>query len=218
MRKSGNSINFIDKAIVFDFDGVILDTDEHLYKVFSNARNYFNLKKITKSQFKREFEKNPKYILQCEKFLLKIPFLIRVTKEIRRNARSIELTPGFEELIKDCFSDFVLFVCSHNLSFIINRTLRSHGLETYFKTIFSTGFLYKKREILKNISKHYSRLDVLFITDTPSDVKEAKIIGIKTVAVSFGIALAKDLKEAKPDKIVKNITELKKYISEFKSA
>ncbi len=217
MRKPGNSINFIDKAIVFDFDGVILDTDEYLYKAFSNARSYFKLKKITKSQFKREFEKNPKYILKCEKLLLKIPFSIRVISEIQRNARNIKLTPGFEELIKDCFSDFVLFVCSHNIGFIIGKVLKSYGLETYFKTIFSTGFLYKKREVLKRISQHYSRMDVLFITDTPSDVKEAKIIGIKTVAVSFGIALTKDLKKAKPDKIVKNIKELRKYISEFKN-
>ena len=216
MRKSGNSINFIDKAIVFDFDGVILDTDKYLYNAFANARNHYKLKKITKSQFKREFERNPKYILQCERPLLKIPFLVRVASELRRDARSIKLTPGIEELIRDCFSDFVLFVCSRNLGFIINRVLKSHGLETYFKTIFSTGFLYKKREILKNISKQYSRSDVLFITDTPSDVREAKVIGIKTVAVGFGVALKEDIKKAKPDKIVKNTEELRQYISEFK--
>ncbi|HOI18862.1 MAG TPA: HAD family hydrolase [Candidatus Woesearchaeota archaeon] len=216
MRKSGNSINFIDKAIVFDFDGVILDTDEYIYKSFSFARKSLGLKNISKQKFLKEFENDPKYILKCENLFLKIPYIIKLISTLKKRSDSVELTTGFKDLIKDSFSDFALFICSNNLGFIINKVLKKHGLEIYFRNIFSEGFLYKKRDALKQIAKHYSPSDVLFITDTYKDLIEAKNSKVKTIAVSFGISPLAKLKKAKPDKIAKNITELKKHINEFR--
>lgn len=217
MRKAGNSINFIDKAIVFDFDGVILDTDKYLYDSFSSVRKHFRLKKITKQQFRREFEKNPKYIFKCEKPMLRLPFFIRLVSELKKNSDSIKLSTGFEELIKDLFSDFALFICSKNLGFIINRVLKNHNLDVYFRNIFSSGFLYHKGAVLKKISKHYGSLDVLFITDTQNDIKEAKKVNVKTIAVSFGLSSIEQLKKAKPYKIATTLKQLKSYIYQFKT-
>jgi HAD superfamily hydrolase (TIGR01509 family) len=54
--------------------------------------------------------------------------------------------------------------------------------------------------------------ECLYVGDSPIDILTGKAAGIKTIAVTTGIATNEQLKEAKPDAIIPNLEKLLIYV------
>ena len=116
------------------------------------------------------------------------------------------LVPILDELRKDNF----LVVISSNESQAIYRVLSHHQFNGYFKEILGSDFMFSKRGKITHAVERFQveRDSTYYVGDTVGDVKEAKIAGVRTVAVTWGWHSRERLKAARPDYLIDRPEEL----------
>ncbi len=196
------------ERIIFDFDGVIVDSfdlcfesmqtifpqmQEDYYRdlftdnVYSKVATLFtDLKDFENSQFK---------------------FFDHYAKNISK----IKLIPGITELIALLAKNHELHIVSSTLSSIIEKALRNENLDQYFSTILGSDIAKSKVEKFARIDSNLSQ--AVFVTDTLGDIKEAMQVHLDVIAVSWGFHSKETFqKEYKNLLIVDSIQELRNFL------
>ncbi len=176
------------KVIIFDMDGVLFDTIPYAEKVYLEGHPGMT-SEIYKSLHAGNFhEENKKYA-----------HLKKEETDEEKDKRNIayaekkSMTPmfnGIEELLKKLHSLGYLLILNTN-AFDRNclPLLEKSGIKNLFDLIATAEFSKSKVEKFKLIEEKYNinKEDLLFITDSLGDVKEAHVAEIPTVAVTWGV-------------------------------
>ena len=175
------------KIIIFDMDGVLYDTipfaEEEYLKIHPGMTKEM-YREIHSGNFHEESKKYS--------HLKKIE-----TEEEKNNRKKIYaerkgLTPMFEgikDLLEELYKDGYILVLNTNA---YNQNcltlLENSGVKNLFDFIATAELTTSKVEKFKIILEKYNvnKNNVLFITDSLGDVKEANIAEIPTVAVTWG--------------------------------
>ncbi len=198
------------KTLVFDFDGVILDSFHfHLEKIrdFSWASlseeeyqsihygNFFGHNIEAVKHVKWENYRDYIYSEQIE-----MPIYDNVKKDIEKLSQDYAIfiiTSAWEKNIIDCLNNNNIYDCFQKVL----------GLETHFSK-------QEKFEIL--MSEYWlKKEEILFITDTLGDIKEANNIGIKTIAILWHYSKKEFLEQGNPLVILNDFTELIPFLWEY---
>lgn len=188
------------KAVIFDFDGVIHDTFEIVYKINKQLNpgltreeyrcffdgNLYKHPKITPEQSKIYFE------LQKKEFAF-----LKIEEEVKK------------ELLK-LRKNFYLYIITSNIERDLKVFFENSGIHGMFREILGFESHKSKEEKFRNLMKKH-KLNVnncIFITDTLGDILEANKIGIRTIAVDFGYHEREKLKKGKPYKIISNFHDI----------
>lgn len=185
------------RAIIFDFDGVILDSvdiktkafarlfEEHGPEVVERVVAY-HLAQCGISRF-RKFAHIYEHILRQpmpagESERLGEKFSALVSDEVVKAA----WIPGAVEFLRDHHARFQCFVASGTPEDELVRIVRLRDLERYFAGVFGTPAT--KEEITRRIfSEHGLKSgDVLFIGDALTDFNAAKACGVRFVGITSG--------------------------------
>tara|TARA_B100000767_G_scaffold268922_1_gene289968 strand:+ start:1859 stop:2518 length:660 start_codon:yes stop_codon:yes gene_type:complete len=213
------------KIVIFDFDGVILDTDLLKYNIF---KNIFNIekksiqKKILKYHFLnqginriKKFEyivtniTKKKNIIEEVKYLESL-FSKKLKKDLNKCKFSTGAIQGMEALKENKIK---MFLATGVNKKEIDKIIIKFKLKKYFEKVY--GYPLKKDKIIKIIKKQenvkYS--NIYFIGDSLSDLKAAKktninFLGRKTVLNSKLLGKNKFFKEKNVYKITKTILSL----------
>ncbi len=202
------------KTILFDFDGVILDSFASAYEVSSSIHP-----RLTETEYKEAFEGNindshshtHKCGPDCKK---EIDFFTEYTPKVKVQARPFNEMP---EIIKNLSEKYHLCIISSTVSPIIRELLSKFDLEKYFSDILGNDIHTSKVEKTNQILNKYqlSPDDCVFITDTLGDIKEAKKAGVKSIAVSWGFHTVETLNKGNPIVIVNSPKELEERVNLF---
>lgn len=194
------------KAIIFDFDGVIVNTYEQHYRVFSKV--YENL---DREKHKLLFEG----ILHESKENFKVrDNAIDEFKLLEKELLKKKVSKDVLHILKKLKKRYLLFIISSNKESVLHAFFEKENLQNLFDKIY--GFETHKRKDIKfkllleeyNLGKN----DVVFITDTLGDVLEAKKLGIKSIALDSGFHERERLEKGKPFKIVSKLKEILEII------
>jgi len=191
------------KAIIFDFDGVLTDTFEFVYKINLDIRE----EKFTREEYRDFFNGNlfdtPGITEQSDKFY----------KIQNETFKHLKIDPNIKKNLLT-LSKYPLFIISSNMEVTINEFLERNDAEV-FKDILGFESHTSKVEKFKTIFKKHnlSADDCIFITDTLGDILEANKVGIKTIAVDFGFHDKKRLEKGHPYKIVSSFKEIVETIN-----
>ncbi|XLQ20535.1 MAG: HAD hydrolase-like protein [Candidatus Moraniibacteriota bacterium] len=201
-----------DKAIVFDFDGVFVD-DFDFHK--KHIESFLDIKMDNKAFYEihsgNVYEDDDlglelgnfdvqKYCQSIKSELIKLPIVegmddvARWSQEI---GKSFIVSSGCEGNIKDFFKE--KNICE-NLCTI-------YGVET------NPSKEKKFEKILKN-----TKLDVeniIFVTDTLGDLKEANSLGIASIAVTWGFQRVDTLEKGAPFGFANSSGDIVKLIKEY---
>ncbi len=183
------------KAVLFDMDGVIIDTEplhkkayfsmfdevgikvpEELYSSFTGMATLPICKRLCE-EFQLNFE--PQQLVQIKRDHFKGLF---------QTDTSLQLIPGVLALIQDYVSNGLVLVVASSASMEnINRVFDRFGLNTYFKAKVSGADLeqskphpeiFEKAALLAEVPKEYC----MVIEDATNGIKAAKSAGIYCVA------------------------------------
>ncbi len=176
------------KVIVFDFDGVIMDSNEisrlEFYKVFQSASdsaykevlcgNYHDeIEKLAGSRIKENPEqKEARLLLYAERKL------------------SCPIFNGMKEILKELSeAGFVIAMNTSARERTCVPNLKYHGIYEYFDYIGHLEIARSKVEKFNIMKEKYGVTgeEMMFITDTVGDIREAKEAGVPTIAVTWGI-------------------------------
>jgi len=184
----------MNKIIIFDFDGVILDSNKKKQQSFYELyreENKHNLKKIinyNKSNLginrydKIEFiEKKILKIKNWKKS--KVNKINNFSEIVFEKVLESEFIPGAEKLLKLFYKRYDLFVCSATPEIELKKICKKKNIFKYFKKIL--GSPKKKYENFNKIfnNKNILKNNIIFIGDANSDYLLAKKMNIKYISI-----------------------------------
>ncbi len=190
------------KALIFDFDGVIVTTSDFSYDILHEIKP-----SLSKERFLRMFDGNVNHGLQRENITSKLLinyFFGKYSTKIMK----VDPVAKIDRVIRKTSESCTLFIVSASLTFIINEYLEKNNLRRYFEDILGNDIAYSKTEKINSILEKYTPEDCLFITDTLGDILEGKKSKVKTIGVTWGYHDRGSIERGNPDSIVTNPKEL----------
>jgi phosphoglycolate phosphatase len=204
------------KIVIFDFDGVIIDSINLIQDQFLKNHPSANpavFKELNLGNFHEESKK--------------ISHLRRPMSEeeeaaeLAKYATAKSMTPfypGIPELLRDLHASGILLAL--NTSGYNNNCipiLEQAGVKAYFDFLGTAEVSKSKVEKFKMIEEKYAlpKETVLFVTDTLGDLKEAAVADIPTVAATWGAHDASFFKTADYPNlrcVVNTVSELRDFI------
>ena len=204
------------KLLLFDCDGVIIDSLDHIYQGALDFVKHHGGKPFTKQQYIKAFKGN----VISEMFLL--AGLSAKNLEITQEDMALffvhyhktKVFPGMKELLQDLAKENTLVIITSTLVEVITKKFEEENILQLF-----SGFLgpvvspFKDKKVAMALEEFgFDKNNAVFISDTSGDINEVKKTGIKTIGVTWGVHNRSDLEEAEPTLIVENIKDLKKSI------
>jgi HAD superfamily hydrolase (TIGR01549 family) len=180
------------KAIIFDFDGVILescnikteafrelfkDYPEHVEEIVDYHLNHGGVSRYKK--FSYFYENILKQTISDEELKrLGNQFSSLVLEEVKR----CDFVPGAQEFLKKCSKRISLFIASGTPEQELRSIVKERGLESHFKGVYGTPAT--KTEIIKRILTNdgLNREEVIFVGDSETDYLAASKTGLHFVA------------------------------------
>lgn len=193
------------KAIIFDFDGVLIDTYDISFDIMKTID-----KGITEQNFKDHFNGNA-YKEERIKFKQKdIPIFFKKQKEKFTSKHLFSI----KKVLKKLSDNFQLFIVSSTIDENIKYFLKIGNYDKFFQKILGATTHKLKVEKFKMIFSQFNLKpeECLFITDTVGDIIEARKVNIKTIGVTWGYHEKELLLKQKPFAVVDNAEELLEII------
>ena len=202
-------------VLIFDYDGVIVDSFEIFMTNFINACKKEGWNNIaTKDDFLKLFENNMYESMyeigMTKEEILRIVF--RMRDALIQNQHKLKLFNGITDVLKALLKKNLLFIVTSNETQVVVRYLRSHKLFGFFKEIYGSDTGASKIEKILSIKKNNPNCNYFYIGDTQGDILEGIKSGVKTVAVGWGWHDKEQLKIVSPDFIINNPKELLKIL------
>ncbi len=204
------------RAVIFDFDGTIVDSLKAVIKVFEDVTK--RPKRFTPEEIEELQHKDPLQIaLELNVPKWKIPsLLVKGRRMFHDHMRSIKLHPGVADVISDLYEQGVpLFVLSSNSKSNVRKYLQWNNLDKYFKNVYGNAGLLGKARKLHTLFKNegVTPAGSWYVGDETRDVIGAHAVGLKIVAVSWGYNSRRALEDKGADIVVDESEELFSVLS-----
>jgi phosphoglycolate phosphatase len=189
------------KLVIFDFDGVLVDTLIASYSVFNEVNEG-----VTLDEFKTLFEGNIIESVGSKKLIQHSDYFGQYDKQ----TRELKVPGILKETIEKLKDNYTLVIVSSTNTSSIVKILERNNVLAGFEDILGADISYNKVEKINAILKKYNKgsEDVVFITDTSGDIKEGMKCGVKSIAVTWGFHDRETLKRANPVAIIDDPKEL----------
>ena len=220
MKIQKNQVN----VIIFDFDGVIVDSLKPLFLTWKKIAEEFDSKvKISDIEKYKKMFKNS---------VIKMLESIGLSK--KESNRSIEiyletlekdppiLFKGIKTVLNKLSKNNTLVLVSGSLEEVIKKRLKEEGILGLFDIIIPMIKLERNKPDPYHINLAIKKLktnpkDIIYVGDTVEDIQAARNAGIsKIIGVSYGFGSKNSLKSENPSKIVDSPEEIIKVINKLK--
>lgn len=185
---------------IFDFDGTIVDSFDYVLGFLSKeaGRN----KPVGKAAEKFRHKSMPTMARQLGIPVWKFPILFfKGRRVMRAHMDNLRAFAGMTEVITTLDSQgHQLYIISSNSGKNIRRFLIKNSLSQYFHVVKGGAGLFGKDNLMKQMIKRQKMTgDIFYIGDEITDIRAAKVAGVKAVAVTWGFASKEELAAREPD-------------------
>ncbi len=200
------------KAILFDFDGVLANTLEHAFRIHQLLNPLFlwdEFVKMSDGNFHAEYRK--KVATSNHVHPENYP------EEYNKQLSQMTLEEQLAVLVKHLAREYTLFVVSSTRSLYIREFFKKEQVISCFSDILGADIHESKVVKIQSIlHKEDIRPEhCVFITDTTGDIKEARACGVASIGVSWGLHKRERLQRENPITVVDTPEELLMNIEKF---
>lgn len=195
------------KLVIFDFDGVLVNTAQLSYELnlISNPDlTYDQLKSMSNGNFHAIAERSETAFTHYPEF----------HQKYKARIRDFDTPIEVQNAIKTFSRNYVMAIISSGSEDSIQHFLEKEDLLKCFDEIW--GFETDKSKIVKisNLLEKYtiSIEDTVFITDTLGDILEGNEVGIRSVGVTWGLHERELLARGNPVVIIDDPSLLEKTV------
>jgi len=207
----GHRLVWHDKCVIFDFAGTVADTYDVALQML---REIAAARHIEPSQRDIEDLRMMSATEAIRKYKLSVLDMLLIGKKyedgIYRRLVKLKVFRGLKPALAELDRSYGLGIISSTRRENVAGFLRHNGLDKYFDFL-ETGspLLGKPRRIRAIMKKHgYTKADVVYVGDEVRDIEAARKVGVKVIAVGWGINKPKRLKAEKPDFFVSRPSQL----------
>jgi len=189
------------KLVMFDFDGVLVDTLLIGHKITEEVN-----RNISINEYKSCFEGNINTAIKNNKLNPHPKFF----EQYDNYSREIKIPDILKEIIKKLAQEYILVIISSSETSSIKKILERENIFTCFNEILGNDINTSKIIKVKMILQKYNALSKhsLFITDTLGDILEAQSCEVKSIAVTWGFHDKKTLEKGNPLAIIDDPRDL----------
>ena len=198
--------------INFDYDGVIADSLDQLLDLSVKAQQSLGFGRAPKRDDFRTIENLTFYDLGK---LIGLPDELASVYEneifkLEKERYDVKLFPDIVPVLIELAQKNTLVVITSNQSSVVSNTLKKFGLKNSIVKIFGGDDGTTKSERIEKsciefqCDPHY----VFMVGDAISDVRQGKLAGVKTVAVTWGFQEREVLEREAPDFVIDKPQEL----------
>ncbi|MEK6984532.1 MAG: HAD family hydrolase [Nanoarchaeota archaeon] len=190
-------------AVLFDLDGVLVDSIDAWFYVINDTINQFGLKTVTKSQFKKEFgapierDVTRFYIGKTEKEVEKA-----YNANFNKRKKYVKLFPQSVEVLRKLKKQKIKTgLISNSTKIIVTTILNSFKLNEYFDVVVTMDDVKRRKPAPDMVLKACRELNArpkntILVGDTKNDMIAGKRAGCVTVGYKInGDYKIKNLKE-----------------------
>ena len=196
------------KLIMFDFDGVLVNTLQMCFDINAEADT-----DITLPQYQALFSGNIMEMVKKTGFKGNPNFFGRYAEESRR----VTIPEEMKKLVRKYAGTHTLSIISGSETSSILDVVVREGIADCFADVLGYDVDPQKTVRIKTLLKQYDALpdDALFITDTSGDVYEAAECEVPAVAVTWGFQDKETLTKSAPMAFADTAQELDTIIAEY---
>jgi phosphoglycolate phosphatase len=202
-----------EKLFLFDFDGVLVDSLE----VYERRVNIC-LEKIgspiirSREDFLALFEDN--FYEGIVKKGIDLAAFMNASRSIPTKDdydQMAPFTPIFP-VLQELQKNNTLTVISSNISKVIHAILSRYGFNGCFRDVLGADYGFSKEEKILHAMNSFQmeKERTFYVGDTIGDIKEARLAGVKTVAVTWGWHTKERLETVSPDYLIETPNDLLK--------
>jgi phosphoglycolate phosphatase len=187
-------------SLVFDFDGVIVDTRDDNIKAINKLSKKYGFEPMTVESYTAMLGYNFTHYWEM--------LLGKACKSFMRDLHAVprphpRINPGVKEMLLN----FRPAIVSSNSGSLIREVLKKEGIEL---PIYGVEYNPSKIEKLGKLRGEHN----VFVTDTAGDVLEGKKAGYFVIAVTWGFTDEKSLAKVQPHAIVRAPEELRQILEQ----
>lgn len=203
---SNNPVHMKTKLVIFDFDGVLVNTMSFWFGVHKEANPHFTWKQL-------EEMSHGNFLLGFNN-AVKNGHIPPSNWEERYKKELIQHTSFIGGVVSILSEKYILAIVSSSSEIAIKDFLLKENLEHFFEYVLGWETDKSKAIKLYTILKKYSvdSSDAVFITDTLGDVLEAHEVGIRTIGETWGLHDRETLERGKPEIIIDDPSELEETV------
>lgn len=198
--------------LVFDFDGTIADTFQHIFNISNQLAVEFNFKTVAPHEIEKMKDKSFQEVIKHLNVpILHIPTLLyRAKKELNKDITSVQPIQGLQEVLGELKElGYRMGILTSNSARNVRTFLETHHLD-YFDFISTSSKLTGKNKHLHRLIKKekIQANQLVYIGDETRDIEAAQTAGVKMAAVTWGYNSEKALQSFNPDIILRKPTEM----------
>ena len=213
------------KAVLFDLDGTIINSEEGITKCVQHALRHFGIEEPDLKSLRffigppLEMNFKEKYGFTDEQAWEGV-----IKYRERFDVKGIfecELYEGVAEVIKQLHeAGYVISIASSKPEVACERILEHFSLLPYFDMVVGASLdktISTKAQVLEELGrrmadKHISKEEMILVGDTKFDVLGANTFGIPCIGVDYGFGTREELEKAGAVAVCSSIKEVKDYI------
>lgn len=204
------------KLVIFDLDGTLTDAYEAINKSVNFTLRKLGYQKVSSARIRKAVGWGDEKLLFAFIDAKDINSALAIYRKHHRWSleRYSYLLPYAKELLNRLAErGLMIAIASNRPTEFTNIVLKHLKIKKYFDYVLCADKLRRGKphpEILLNIIKKLkvSHSEVVYVGDMVIDVETAHKAGVKAIAVSGGSSSIKQIKKAKPFKIIKSLASL----------
>ncbi len=189
------------KLVIFDFDGVLVNTLEFSYVIHKEKNPDLTWKKF------QDFS-NGNFIDAIKSAESEGGHVIpsNFQEKYQEQMKEINIHKTLHEAILALSEEYIISIVSSTHSYLIDGFLKKENLRDYFSDILGTDVSKSKIIKINSLLEKYniSPNNAVFITDSLGDILEANNCGVRSIGVTWGIHGRENLEKGKPIAILDN--------------
>ncbi len=209
------------KYVFFDFDGTIADTFGFIKEIGKDLLDSVNLSHVNLDWENLEAYRGMniwEFSKEIGIPIIKLPGLIlKFRKEATKKIHLLKPINGIKEVLDELTKDYALGILTTNSKENVEIFLQNNGFENFFCCIISELQLLGKHISLRKIMRRQriNKHELIYIGDELRDILAANKLGLKSIAVLWGLNTKEVLQEASPTFFAQQPRDIITFIKEM---
>ena len=205
------------KAIIFDFDGTLADTELITLRAVNKYAARFKYKKVRDREKLRHKEGIEVLTKELGIPMWKLPYIAWKAKQLaKKELREAHLFPEIKKTVDELKKDYLIIVVTSNHKQLVEYVFKKDNLE--LENVHSSTFFTKNIRLLWVMKRfRLKKEECIYIGDEIRDVKACKHVGMNMIGVSWGYNSAEALKKAGAEVIADSPKEILDIIKKMKA-
>lgn len=205
------------KAIIFDFDGTIADSQTAFTTIANRLSTAFNYPQVDAETIERFRNLSAREAIQASGLsLFQVFWLLRkARRELKQEIGNVPPIAGINAAIAQLRAyPFELGIVTSNLGENVRLFLAKNDLEDAFSCIHSGSTLFGKDRAIAKVMRHqqWSPQTTIYVGDETRDIEAARQSNVRALSVSWGFNSRDVLARHNPDVLVDTPQELVEFV------